>query len=107
MRVLAVVPSQYNTSPGQRFRLEQWAPRLAADGIEIAFAPFETAELHAVLYRDGHRAKKITAIASAFKRRSAVVRDARAADLLYPFPEPATLVPALLKHPPPPPARPT
>jgi len=32
MRVLAIVPAVYDTSPGQRFRLEQWAPLLRQRG---------------------------------------------------------------------------
>ena len=49
MRVLAVVPSIYDTSPGQRFRIEQWEPRLLESGIEITYAPFENDELRSVL----------------------------------------------------------
>ena len=53
MRVLAVVPSTYDTSPGQRFRIEQWEPILREGGVEITYAPFETAELRSVLYQGG------------------------------------------------------
>ena len=53
MRVLAVVPSIYDTSPGQRFRIEQWEPILSEDGVEITYAPFENDELRSVLYKDG------------------------------------------------------
>jgi glycosyltransferase involved in cell wall biosynthesis len=98
IRLLAVVPSQYDTAPGQRFRLEQWAPHLAANGIEIGFAPFETAELHAVLYREGHRLDKIAGIATAFARRFETVRAARTADVVYLFREAALLGPAIIER---------
>ena len=37
MRLLAIVPSVYDTSPGQRFRLEQWEPYLLKLGVEITY----------------------------------------------------------------------
>ncbi len=35
MRVLALMPALYDTSPGQRYRLEQWEPLLRERGVEI------------------------------------------------------------------------
>jgi hypothetical protein len=51
MRVLAIVPSLYDTSPGQRYRIEQWEPLLNERGVEITFEPFENEELHSLLYK--------------------------------------------------------
>ncbi|MBK9316902.1 MAG: hypothetical protein IPM55_22050 [Acidobacteria bacterium] len=45
MKVLAIVPSVYDTSPGQRFRIEQWEPWLNHLGVEIDYHPFESDEL--------------------------------------------------------------
>src|ERR687885_1852618 len=97
MRVLAVVPSLYDTSPGQRFRMEQWAPRLRTYGIDVRFAPFETPSLHAVLYRAGHVAQKAFRIAEAFARRAALLREARGFDAVYIFRVAALLGPAFVE----------
>src|SRR5262249_53407571 len=77
MRVLAVVPSLYNTAPGQRFRMEQWAPRLRAHGIDVDFAPFEDLALHDLLYQRGRRLEKAIQIGRALARRVSVAADAR------------------------------
>ena len=53
MKVLAIVPSIYDSSPGQRFRLEQWEPLLKEKGINITYSPFETEELQQILYQNG------------------------------------------------------
>ncbi len=50
MNVLVFTPYLYDTVPGQRFRIEQWARHLARQGIHCAFLPFETAALKDVLY---------------------------------------------------------
>jgi glycosyltransferase involved in cell wall biosynthesis len=98
VRVLALVPSLVNTSPGQRFRIEQWAPRLRADGIDVAFAPFEDAALHAVLYQHGRRVEKVIQIGRAFGRRLATLAAAQDFDAVYLFREAALLGPALLER---------
>ena len=59
MRVLALMPALYDTSPGQRYRLEQWEPLLRERGVEITFAAFEDEALHALLYKRGMMRKKL------------------------------------------------
>src|SRR6185369_17053595 len=59
MRVLALMPALYDTSPGQRYRLEQWEPLLRERGVDITFASFEDEELHALLYKRGMMPKKL------------------------------------------------
>src|SRR5262245_21256424 len=98
MRVLAVVPSLYNTSPGQRFRMEQWAPRLRAYGIEVDFAPFEDAALHEVLYQRGRSLEKAIQIGRALARRVSTLADARRFDAAYLFREAALLGPPVLER---------
>ena len=61
----------YDTSPGQRFRLEQWEPLLKDEGIEITYAPFETAELREVLYKSGGTVEKIKSVIGGLRRRQA------------------------------------
>ena len=62
MRVLALMPALYDTSPGQRYRLEQWEPLLRSAGVEIAFHPFECDQLHALIYKPGRVRQKLRLI---------------------------------------------
>ncbi len=93
MRVLAVVPSVYDTSPGQRFRIEQWEPILAEGGIQITYAPFENDELRAILYQGGKVLQKIGVVTRNLRRRSRELSDAGEFDLVYVFREAALLGP--------------
>lgn len=93
MRVLAVVPSLYDTSPGQRFRIEQWEPILAKDGVVIKYAPFETPELRAVLHKRGNVLSKIGVVSRTMKHRRHELSEAANYDLIYIFREAALLGP--------------
>lgn len=93
MKVLAIVPSFYDTSPGQRFRLEQWEKILNQQGIEITYSPFETVELKKVLYQNGHLASKVRAVVKNMTRRRNDLDSVRDFDLVYVFREAALLGP--------------
>ena len=94
MKVLAIVPSIYDTSPGQRFRLEQWEPILRDHGVEIEYSPFETNELRKVLYQSGHALEKVAAVLKNMNRRRTELDAVRDFDLVYVFREAALLGPA-------------
>jgi glycosyltransferase involved in cell wall biosynthesis len=94
MKVLAIVPSLYDTSPGQRFRLEQWEPRLKEAGVEIQYSPFETVELRRVLYQSGHALEKVGAVMRNMNRRRSELDTVKDFDLVYVFREAALLGPA-------------
>ena len=74
MRVLALMPALYDTSPGQRYRLEQWEPLLRERGVEITYEPFEDEELHALLYKPGMIGKKLQLVTRGLNRRMSLVR---------------------------------
>ena len=93
MRVLAVVPSIYDTSPGQRFRIEQWEPILLESGVGITYAPFESEELRSVLYSGGNTVAKIGGVIGSMKRRSGELGSLSNFDLVYVFREAALLGP--------------
>jgi len=93
MRVLAVVPSLYDTSPGQRFRIEQWEPILAESGVEITYSPFETAELKGVLHHRGRVLAKIKAVTREMGRRRSELNSIGDFDLVYLFREAALMGP--------------
>lgn len=97
IKVLAIVPSLYDTSPGQRFRLEQWEPLLKEKGVEITYAPFETEELRNILYQGGRMLQKFQTVLKNFKRRYSDVRSLSEYDLVYVFREAALLGPAWIE----------
>ena len=98
MRVLALMPSIYDTSPGQRYRLEQWEPLLRERGVEITYEPFESAELHAKLYTPGQVVQKLKLVAKAIGRRSSLLSSVKAYDLVYIFREAALLGPPVFER---------
>jgi glycosyltransferase involved in cell wall biosynthesis len=93
MKVLAIVPSIYDTSPGQRFRIEQWEPILRESGVEITYAPFETPELKSVLHTGGNVAGKVSSVLKNWRARSSDIGRASEFDLIYVFREAALLGP--------------
>jgi len=97
MKVLAIVPYQFDTSPGQRFRIEQWEPFLRQRGAEITYSAFITPRLGQVLYRPGRQARKAALIAAAYLRQCSNVLRARRFDLVYLFREAALIGPALIE----------
>ncbi len=98
MKLLALVPCIPDTSPGQRFRIEQWAPYLSREGIEIKFEPFETPHLNALLYAPGHLARKARLVVEALLNRVRRLKSVRQFDAVYIFREAALLGPALLER---------
>jgi glycosyltransferase involved in cell wall biosynthesis len=95
MKVLAWVPQAFDTAPGQRFRIEQWAPHLAAQGIEIVHSAFADADLTSVMSERGSQAGKAWAVIRALGRRIWEAVSAARADLVYIFREDALLGPAV------------
>ncbi len=98
MRVLALVPSLLDTSPGQRYRLEQWDPLLREQGIEIHYEPFECEQLHSLLYKPGLFGRKLRLVASGLSRRLATVRKTADFDVVYVFREAALLGPPIFER---------
>jgi len=97
MRVLAIVPNLYDTSPGQRFRIEQWEPLLRERGVEITYAPFLDDELSSVLYQSGNNAKKLALVTRGFGRRLMLTRSIRKFDVIYIFREAALFGPPIFE----------
>jgi glycosyltransferase involved in cell wall biosynthesis len=94
MKVLAIVPSIYDTSPGQRYRIEQWEPLLGAAGVEITYSSFETAELQRILHQNGNTWQKIQGVLQNINRRRHETKSLAGFDLVYVFREAALLGPA-------------
>jgi glycosyltransferase involved in cell wall biosynthesis len=98
IRVLALVHSIPDTSPGQRFRLEQWEPKLRELGVEVTFTAFEDAELHALLYRPGHWLEKMRLISNAFGRRARLMKTLGSYDAVYVLREASLLGPPVFER---------
>jgi glycosyltransferase involved in cell wall biosynthesis len=98
MRLLAIVPSVYDTSPGQRYRLEQWEPYLRRFGVEITYASFEDVELSATLHKQGRVARKTYLIAKAIGRRASLIKSLRDYDVIYVFREAALFGPPIFER---------
>jgi glycosyltransferase involved in cell wall biosynthesis len=99
IRLLALVNKAVGTSPGQRYRLEQWAPHLARDhGIDIDFLPFESPPLTRVLYQKGHYAKKAAFVLYDFVRRAGALAKARKYDGVVVFREASLIGPAVYER---------
>jgi glycosyltransferase involved in cell wall biosynthesis len=98
IRVLALVPKPKGVSPGQRFRLEQWAPVLEArHGIRMDLLAFEPPELTAILYERGRQAEKAYWMLRAMWRRRDVLRMARDYDAVIVYREAAALGPPIFE----------
>ncbi len=98
MRVLALMPALYNTSPSQRYRLEQWEPLLRERGVEITYEPFEDEELHALLYQPGLMRKKLQCVTRGLNRRMSLLRKVKDFDLVYILREAALLGPPVFEN---------
>ena len=99
LKVLVLASKAQGLAPGQRFRFEQWAPRLERDhGIRLDLVPFESPRLSELLYKPGHVAAKAAWTSYDFVRRAAVVAKARHYDAVLVFREGALVGPAIYER---------
>jgi glycosyltransferase involved in cell wall biosynthesis len=98
-RLLVFTVKPAGLSPGQRFRLEQWAPVLASrHGIAMDFVPFESPRLTELLYQPGHRPQKAYWVLRDFLRRASHVRDAKRYDAVVVYREASLIGPAFYER---------
>src|SRR5262245_27326129 len=69
IRVLALLPYPVGRVGGQRYRLEQWASILEADGITITYSSFLGPSDLDVLYEPGHIFRKSRAVVGGYLHR--------------------------------------
>ena len=98
IRVLAIIPYATGRAPGQRYRIEQWAPHLCAENVEIEFAPFLSARTTDILYRAGHLLAKGRGALAGYARRLRDVFRAGSFDVAYVYREAAPLGPAWIER---------
>src|SRR5689334_1539169 len=98
MRVLALMPALYDTSPSQRYRIEQWDPLLRERGVDITYASFEDEELHSLLYKPCMMGNKLQLVTRVLGRRLSLVRKVKDYDLVYILREAALLGPPVFER---------
>ena len=99
MNVLVLMPYLYDTVPGQRFRIEQWARELEPSGAHFHFVPFESETLRNALHHRGRYGEKIIGIILGIIRRvKFVVSLKRNWDVIFLFRELLPIGPALLER---------
>lgn len=65
----ALVPYPPDTTPSQRFRVEQWMPYLRSQGISVDLVPFANRKLAQMLHQPGRWVGKAVACTTALVRR--------------------------------------
>jgi glycosyltransferase involved in cell wall biosynthesis len=98
MRILALVPSPADMLPGQRYRIEQWAPLLRARGVELTFQPLKCEALHELLCRPGNHWRKLRLTLRAIARRARALSTLREYDAVYLYSEASILGPAFFER---------
>jgi glycosyltransferase involved in cell wall biosynthesis len=69
LSICALMPYPFDTSPSQRFRIEQWEPYLKEKNITIDYFSFADEKLSAILYKEGQVAAKFSSMSKAVLRR--------------------------------------
>ena len=98
IRVCALVPYPPDTSPSQRYRIEQWLPYLKSQQITVDLIPFADRAMMRHLHKPGRRAIKAIAGASRFARRFVDVAAAARYDAVLIHRAAALAGPALLER---------
>ena len=98
MRVAALVPNLPGVAPGQRVRIESWTGYLESRGWTVDLYPFESVELHEVLYAPGQAAAKARELASCYRRQLQRVLTMPPCDVVFVYREAALVGPAVLER---------
>ncbi len=98
IKIAALVLYPLNLAPGQRYRIEQWAPHLEAQGITVEMLPFADEALMRWLHQPGHSGAKVTGLARCLGRHVRWLFDLRGYDAIYLFRAASIVGPALLER---------
>jgi glycosyltransferase involved in cell wall biosynthesis len=97
IRVLALVPYPPERAPGQRYRIEQWAPLLRRAGVQVTLSSFLSQRGMDLLYEPGHVAAKAQAVLRGYRKRLAEVLLPGSVDVIFVYREAALLGPAWIE----------
>ncbi|MGH9278693.1 MAG: glycosyltransferase, partial [Acidimicrobiales bacterium] len=98
MRVAALVPNLPGLAPGQRVRIESWTGYLEGRGWTVDLYPFESEQLHEVIYRRGRGPAKARGLAVCYYRQLRRVLTMPRCDVLFVYREAALVGPAVLER---------
>jgi glycosyltransferase involved in cell wall biosynthesis len=87
-----------DTAPGQRYRIEQWAPYLRESGIEVTLLSFASDALGRALYQKGAYVVKAREMLRSLLKRLAHVWEARNYDIVFLHREASLIGPAWLER---------
>ena len=96
--VLALVPYPPFRAPGQRFRIEQWAPLMAKEGVAVEMSSFLDDGAMDVLYAPGRVAAKAAGVLRGFARRIRERPRLAGFDVAYVYREAALLGPTWVER---------
>jgi len=97
-RIAALVPNVLGASPGQRVRIESWAPFLEKSGWTVDFYPFENAKLHEIMYQPGHARAKAIGLFKCYVDQLERILHGLPCDVLFIYREAALIGPAILER---------
>ena len=97
IRVLALVPYPTGRVPGQRYRIEQWAPLLRPHGIEVTFSAFLPILGMDVLYERGHTLRKTWSTLLGYVKRLREINDVERFDVSFVYREAALMGPTWIE----------
>jgi glycosyltransferase involved in cell wall biosynthesis len=98
VNILVLTPSRYDSAPGMRFRMEQWARELSASDFTFRFEPFADEALHRTLYQPGQFLRKSALVISAVVRRIEVIAKIPDYDAIFLHREAALAGPAVIER---------
>jgi glycosyltransferase involved in cell wall biosynthesis len=98
IQVLALVPYPAGRAPGQRFRIEQWAPFLRKQGVHITLSPFLSQRGMEVLYEPSNVIVKTWETLRGYRKRLAEALGPTSADVIFVYREAALLGPAWIEQ---------
>src|SRR5437867_1706256 len=96
--VCALVPYPPDTTPSQRFRIEQWIPHLAAQGMRVDIFPFADEAMLRLMPKPGRRVAKAMANLRRFIARFSDVIAARNYDVVLIHRAACIIGPAILER---------
>ncbi len=98
IRVCALTLYPYNTTPGQRFRIEQWEPFLKDENIEIDYYSFADEKLIKTMPQAGKFFSKVNVLTQALFRRISHFSVLPKYDAIYIYRAAAMIGPAFLER---------
>jgi glycosyltransferase involved in cell wall biosynthesis len=98
LEVLGLVPYPVGRVPGQRYRIEQWAPAMRTAGVDVRLSAFLDPAAMDILYAPGHYLAKVRATLDGYAKRLGESSDPRSCGAAFIYREAALLGPAWVER---------